>query len=81
MKTRRMSRSTLILFISGLLLVSLTPYVSRHYPIPDYLGGFLSGTGLALEFLAVVKMQRSKTGGSCSSMFRWFKRESRPDMS
>ena len=74
MKTRKMSRSTLILFISGLLLVSLTPIVSRHYPMPDFLSGLLSGTGLTLELLAVVRMQRSKTGGSCASIFPWVRR-------
>ncbi|HEY0895863.1 MAG TPA: hypothetical protein VGE15_04875 [Sphingobacteriaceae bacterium] len=71
MKPRRMSRSTLTLFISGLLLVSLTPIIARHYHVPDYVSGFLSGLGLTLEFLAVVNMQRSRTGGSCTSIFSW----------
>jgi hypothetical protein len=69
-----MSRSTLALFISGLLLVSLTPFIARHYPLPDYLTGFLSGLGRTLEFLAVVKMQRSKTGRSCKLAFPWAKK-------
>lgn len=71
-----MSRNTLILFVSGLLLLSLTPIAARHYPLPDYLRGFLSGLGLTLEFLAVVSMQRARTGGSCSSLFRWVKPKS-----
>ena len=74
MKPRKMSRTTLILFVSGLLLVSLTPVISRHYPIPDSLSGFLSGAGLMLAFLAVVRMQRARTG-SCSSLFQWGKRQ------
>lgn len=71
-----MSRSTLSLFISGLLLVSLSPILARYYPVPDYLNGFLTGLGLTLEFLAVVKMQRSKTGGSCSAILPWLGKRS-----
>lgn len=75
MKPRKMSPTTLILFVSGLLLVSLTPIISRHYLIPDPLSGFLSGTGLMLAFLAVVRMQRARTGGSCSTLFQWRKKQ------
>ncbi|GAA4092491.1 hypothetical protein [Mucilaginibacter panaciglaebae] len=60
MKRNAMPKPVLFLLISGLLLTSLMPIVSRYFPLPDFLKGFLGGIGIALEFVALVKLQRSK---------------------
>jgi positive regulator of sigma E activity len=65
MKNNKFSKSSLILLITGLLLVSLVPLLSRYVEISDMLKGFFTGIGLSLEFLAIVKM--SKKNNYCRS--------------
>jgi hypothetical protein len=60
MKTKPISKVALALLISGLLLVSGVPLIARYIPIPDLYKGLLTGVGLALEFLAIVKIDKDK---------------------
>jgi hypothetical protein len=65
MKRKPFSKAVLMLLISGLLLTSFVPLLSRYFIMPDVVKGFLTGLGLALEFIALVKAQRSKKGINC----------------
>lgn len=60
MKRNKISQSTLACLITGLLLTTLPLLLSRYFIIPDIAKGFLTGLGLTLEFLALVKIQRQK---------------------
>lgn len=62
MKRNTIPKSALPYLIIGLLFTSLTPIINRYYPMPDVLKGFITGLGLTLEVIAIIKIQRSKTG-------------------
>jgi hypothetical protein len=36
------------------------PIIGRHFLMPDFVKGFMTGLGLTLELIALVKIQRSK---------------------
>lgn len=59
-------KSALVYIITGLLMVTLVPVLSRYLPIPDAVKGFITGMGHALEFIAIVKIQRSRKESRCS---------------
>lgn len=59
MKRNFMPKQAQFLLIAGLLLTTLTPMIGRHMPIPDFVKGLVTGLGLTLEFIALVKIQRS----------------------
>ncbi len=67
MKLNTIPKSALVLLIIGLLMTIITPVINRYFPLPDFLKGFLNGLGLAIEFTALVKMQRSKKNIRCTS--------------
>jgi hypothetical protein len=67
MKHNTVSKSALICLIIGLLLTVLTPIIARYVPLPDFAKGFLTGTGLMIEFIALVKIQRSKKEKRCDA--------------
>jgi hypothetical protein len=54
-----------ILLAIGLLLVTAHYFIDPFYPLPDFFKGLLTGTGLGLEIIALIKM-RKKGGGICS---------------
>lgn len=60
MKRNPIPKPAFALMAIGLLLVSLMPIVARHFAIPDFARGFVTGLGLTLEVIALVKMQRSR---------------------
>jgi hypothetical protein len=60
MKRNPISKPALLCLITGLLLTMLTPVVNRYYPLPDGLKGFITGLGLAVEIIAIVKLQQSR---------------------
>jgi|GEM_PF-916553 len=60
MKRNNISKSALACLLTGLLMTTLTPAISRYLPLPDFLKGFLCGLGLMLELIALVKIQRSR---------------------
>lgn len=60
-------KSALAYLVIGLLLTTLMPILDRYFPIPDLLRGFITGLGLTLEVIALVKIQRSKKGRSCAA--------------
>lgn len=65
MKKTSVSKAVLMLLVSGLLLTSVVPIVNRYYPMPDALNGFFMGIGLAIEVLALIKMERNKRNITC----------------
>lgn len=65
MKRNVFPKPALYLLIAGLLMSTGVPLLSRYVPMPDALKGFLSGLGLALEFMALAKAQRGKKGTHC----------------
>lgn len=60
MKHYPASKPALKYLITGLLLTTLTPVINRYYPLPDGMRGFITGLGLAIEMIAIVKLQRSR---------------------
>jgi hypothetical protein len=61
MKLNPIPKPALILLIAGLLMTTTMPVIGRHFPMPDFAKGFITGLGLTLEFIALVKIQRSKS--------------------
>jgi hypothetical protein len=66
MKNFDISKTALILLVTGLLLTSLTSIVNRYFPMPHVVQGFLMGIGLTIEVIALIKMERSKRKSSCA---------------
>jgi len=60
MKRNPIPKSALIMLIAGLLMTTMMPVVGRHFPMPDFVKGFMTGLGLTIEFIALVKIQRNK---------------------
>ena len=67
MKKNSIPKSALAYLIVGLFMTSLTPIISRYYPISDSLRWFIMGFGLMLEMIAIVKIQRAKKDMSCTA--------------
>ncbi|TDO20848.1 hypothetical protein [Pedobacter duraquae] len=65
MKKTNVSKAVLMLLVSGLLLTSVVPVVNRYYPMPDALNGFFMGMGLAIEVLALIKMDKNRKKMTC----------------
>jgi hypothetical protein len=68
MKLNTIPKPALTLLITGLLMTTLTPAISRYYLMPDFVKGFITGLGLTLELIGLIKMQRSKKAGKCAGM-------------
>lgn len=49
----------------GLFLIVLSQIISRYLALPDFLKGFLNGTGLMLEVIGLVKLQSTKKNKQC----------------
>lgn len=49
----------------GLLLVVLSQIISRDLALPDFLKGFLNGTGLMLEVIGLITLQSIKKNKQC----------------
>ncbi|CAM4052776.1 hypothetical protein SAMN06265348_10243 [Pedobacter westerhofensis] len=64
MKRQKLSAGTLVYLLSGLLLVVVTPPLGKHLAMPDMLKGFLTGLGMMLEVIAIIKMQKSRSRSS-----------------
>ena len=60
MKRNAIPKPALACLIIGLMITSVTPIISNHFQMPDILRGFLTGLGLTLEVIALVKIQRSR---------------------
>jgi hypothetical protein len=67
MKRNTYPKSAIAYLIIGLMFTSLTPIISRYYPIPDLLKGFITGLGLAIEVVAIIKLQRTKKDRICTA--------------
>jgi hypothetical protein len=67
MKRNTVSASALICLVTGLLITAL-PLIAGHYiTISDVVKGSLTGCGLALEVIALVKINRSNKGRRCAN--------------
>jgi hypothetical protein len=60
MKYNTNPKQNMVLLITGLLLVSLNPLFGKYMGAPDFVRGFLSGLGITLETIALIKIQRSR---------------------
>jgi hypothetical protein len=60
MKLNPIPKPALFLLIAGLLLTTTMPIIGRHFLMPDFVKGFMTGLGLTLELIALVKIQRGK---------------------
>lgn len=67
MKHNPIPKLALILLITGLLMTTTMPIIGRHFPMPDLVKGFMTGLGLTLELIALVKIQRSNNRGCAIS--------------
>lgn len=65
-RNNKVSQPALLLMVAGLILAAFTPVLSRYINVPDYLKGFLTGLGLALEFIALVLIERQKNHAKCA---------------
>jgi hypothetical protein len=61
MKHYTIPKPALVLLIAGLLMTTTMPLIGRHFSMPDFAKGFITGLGLTLELLALVKIQQSKS--------------------
>ncbi len=74
MKHSAIPKQSTVLLIIGLLLVSLNPLLDRFMGVPDFIRGFLSGLGIALETIAFIKIQRSKKENQRCNIFPVFRK-------
>ncbi|NTD99907.1 hypothetical protein G6M24_22460 [Agrobacterium tumefaciens] len=65
MKRSTIPKSAMVYLIIGLMFTSLTPIISRYYPIPDLYKGFITGLGLMIEVIGIIKLQRYKRDRIC----------------
>jgi hypothetical protein len=59
-------KSAMILLAAGLLLTSLTPILNRYIPLPDVVRGFITGLGMCIEVIAIIKIDRVRKS-SCTA--------------
>ncbi len=76
MKYNKIPKQALVCLITGLLLTSLTPIISKHLAIPHFAKGFLSGLGIALECISLVQIQRSTRASQRCNVLSVFKKVS-----
>ena len=65
MTRKSISKSAMAYLMIGLMFTSLTPIISRYYPIPDFFKGLITGVGLAIEVVAMIKLQCNKKDRIC----------------
>ncbi|PJJ84448.1 hypothetical protein [Mucilaginibacter auburnensis] len=70
MKNLKEQKTTVIILVIGLLIVSLTPIVNRYFHLADAFTGFLTGIGLMIECIALIKMQQIKKQNACGILKR-----------
>lgn len=68
MKLNHIPKNALIILITGLLFTTLTPIMGRYFHLPDFLKGFISGLGLMLEVIAIIKIQQAKKQHNCDKL-------------
>ena len=64
MKNNQIQKAALPYLIIGVLLVTASPAIGRYYQLPDFETGFLTGLGLMLETVAIIRIRKEK-GVSC----------------
>jgi hypothetical protein len=65
MKRNSFPKSAMVYLVLGLMFTSLTPIISRYYPMPDLFKGFITGLGLMIEVVGIIKLQRNKKDRIC----------------
>jgi hypothetical protein len=53
-----------LFFALGILMATTPMFINEYIKIPDFLRGFLTGAGLAMEIIVLVKINRNKSAGS-----------------
>jgi hypothetical protein len=66
MKRINIPKQAMMLLAIGLLLTCITPIVNRYFPIPDVVRGFITGLGLCIEVIAIIKIDRIRKS-SCTA--------------
>lgn len=66
MKRNSITKTALVYLITGLLLVVLVPITGRYFQLSDATQGFLTGSGLMLEFIALLMIDRGKKQNGCA---------------
>jgi len=67
MKRRTITTSALVFLIIGLLLTSGVPILGRYFPITDTVKGLLTGFGLAIEMIGIIKLDRGRKNLACKA--------------
>ncbi len=70
MKNLKEEKYPVALLVIGLLIVWLTPVINRYFNLPDAFTGFLTGIGLMVECIALIKMQQIKKQNACGVLRR-----------
>lgn len=73
MKHNTIPKQAIVLLITGLLIVSFNLILGKYMGVPDFIKGFLSGLGIALETIALIKIQRSRKENQQCSVLPVFK--------
>lgn len=60
MKKKLIPKSSLYLLVTGIFMLSLTSIAGRYILLSDAVKGVFIGTGLGLEFLALLKLRLYK---------------------
>ncbi len=50
----------LALLITGLMLVTVAPLIGQHFHLADSTRGFITGTGIGIEIMAILIIRRRK---------------------
>jgi hypothetical protein len=67
MKRTSISTAALVFLITGLLLTSGLPVLARYYPVSDTVKGLLTGLGLGIEIIGIIKLDRGRKNLACKA--------------
>jgi len=67
MKRTRFTTTALVFLIIGLLLSSGVPILNRYFPISDSMKGLLTGLGLGIEMIGIIKLDRGRKNLACKA--------------
>ena len=67
MKRTTFTTSALVFLITGLLLTSGVLILSRYYPVSDTMKGLMTGLGLGIEMIGIIKLDRGRKNLACKA--------------
>lgn len=65
MKRTKFTKTALVCLFLGMLVTAGVLILSRFVAISDPLRGFLTGIGLALEMIGIIKIDRGRMDRTC----------------